>query len=139
MKENNFFRISPDLKLRKSGPAFVPILHNGKALGVKFQSEVEAQTFLEAVESVQGARLVTTQLDSSFCNARLFRQNISLSVPQITVQHDPEAADEEVEDEDIVEEARVEMMNDMNLIKKELFDIKHILVVIETRAKMVML
>ena len=49
------------------------------------------------------------------------------------------AADEEVEDEDIVEEARVEMMNDMNLIKKELFDIKHILVVIETRAKMVML
>ena len=74
-----------------------------------------------------------------FCNARLFRQNIRLSVPQITVQHDPEAADEEVEDEDIVEEARVEMMNDMNLIKKELFDIKHILVVIETRAKMVML
>ena len=137
MKDNNFLRISPDLKLRKSGPAFVPIIHNGKALGVKFQSEVEAQTFLEAVESVQGARWVTTQLDYSFCNTRLFRQNISLSVPQITVQHDPEVAEEE--DEDIVEEARVGMMNDMNRIKKELFDIKHILVVIETRAKMVML
>ena len=39
MKDNNFYRISADLKLRKSGPAFVPILHNGKALGVKFQSE----------------------------------------------------------------------------------------------------
>ena len=29
------------------------------------------------------------------------------------------------------------MLNDMNLIKKELFDIKHILVVIETKAKLV--
>ena len=63
MKDNNFLRISPDLKLRKSGLAFVPIIHNGKALGVKFQSEVEAQTFLEAVQGVQGARWVTTQLD----------------------------------------------------------------------------
>ena len=62
------------------------------------------------------------------------RQDKSLSVPRITVQQDDEAADEE--DKNIIEEARVDMFNDMNLIKKEIIDIKHILVVIETRAKM---
>ena len=62
------------------------------------------------------------------------RKNSSLTVPQIHVQHDHEAAEEEKED--VIKEARVEMINDMNLIKKELLDIKHILVVIETRAKL---
>ena len=58
-------------------------------------------------------------------------------VPQISIFHDPEAADDE--DQDIVEQARMDVINDMNLIKQELYDIKHILVVIETRAKMVTL
>ena len=44
------------MKLRKSGPAFVPIIHQGKALGVKFQSEVAAQAFLESVKAVQETR-----------------------------------------------------------------------------------
>ena len=62
------------------------------------------------------------------------RHDHSLAVPKITVNQDDEAADEE--DKDIIGEARVDMINDMNLIKKEIIDIKHILVVIETRAKM---
>ena len=63
--------------------------------------------------------------------------HVGLLAPQIIVSHDSEVAEDE--EEDIIEEARVDMMNDMNLIKKEIYDIKHILVVIETKAKMVTL
>ena len=44
------------MKLRKSGPAFVPIIHHGKAFGVKFQSEEDAQSFLKVVQEVQVER-----------------------------------------------------------------------------------
>ena len=63
--------------------------------------------------------------------------HVGLLAPQIIVSHDIEVAEDE--EEDTIEEARVDMMNDMNLIKKEIYDIKHILVVIETKAKMVTL
>ena len=53
-----FCSLGSDSKLRKSGPAFVPIIHEGKALGVKFQCEKEAQDFLDVVHGVQEQRSV---------------------------------------------------------------------------------
>ena len=63
--------------------------------------------------------------------------HVGLLASQIIVGHDSEVAEDE--EEDSIEEARVDMMNDMNLIKREIYDIKHILLVIETKAKMVTL
>ena len=126
------------MKLRKSGPAFVPIIHQGKALGVKFQSDVDAQAFLESVQAVQETRLAGIDLDNYLVSCDLRSGlHVGLFAPQIIVSHDIEVAEDE--EEDSIEEARVDMMNDMNLIKKEIYDIKHILVVIETKAKMVTL
>ena len=116
----------------------MPIIHQGKALGVKFQSEVDAQAFLESVQAVQETRLAGVDLDNYLdsCNLRS-GLHVTLLAPQIIVSHDIEVAEDE--EEDTIEEARVDMMNDMNIIKKEIYDIKHILVVIETKAKMVTL
>ena len=116
----------------------MPIIHQGKALGVKFQSDVDAQAFLESVQGVQETRSAGIDLDSYlvYCDLRS-GLHVGLFAPQIIVSHDIEVAEDE--EEDSIEEARVDMMNDMNLIKKDLYDIKHILLVIETRATMITL
>ena len=99
---------------------------------------METRAFLESVQAVQETRLAGIDLDDYLvsCNHRS-GLNVGLLAPQILVSHDIEVAEDE--QDDIVEEPRVDMMNDMNLIKKDLHDIKHILVVIETRAQMITL
>ena len=50
----------------------MPIIQQGKALGVKFQSEEEDQTFLESVQVVQETRSAGVDLDNYLvsCNHR---------------------------------------------------------------------
>ena len=63
------------------------------------------------------------------CVPRLPKGN-ACSIPTIILEEDPIVADENASS-DLIQKAQIDMLNDMNHIKKELFDIRQLLSKIE--------